>query len=62
MADHITLTDEDRAALRVRYREERDKRIRTDGVAQYIEPSAYLNEDTYTPASSGRPSPITSSC
>lgn len=52
MADHITLTDEDRAALRVRYREERDKRIRTDGVAQYIEPSgrfAYLNEDTYTP-------------
>jgi cation diffusion facilitator CzcD-associated flavoprotein CzcO len=47
-----TLTDDDRAALRAKYREERDKRIRPDGVAQYVEPTgrfAHLHEDPYTP-------------
>ncbi len=44
----------DRTALRAKYREERDKRIRPDGNAQYIEPIgkfAHLLEDPYvTPA------------
>ncbi len=42
----------DREALRRRYREERDKRIRPDGNDQYIEPVgefAHLLEDPYTP-------------
>ncbi len=36
----------------MRYREERDKRLRPDGVAQYVEPTgrfAHLNDDPYTP-------------
>ncbi len=48
----MTLTDEERAALRAKYAAERDKRIRPDGAAQYIEPSgrfSHLDEDTYTP-------------
>jgi hypothetical protein len=44
----------DREALRARYREERDKRIRPDGNDQYLEPIgrfATLLEDPYvTPA------------
>ena len=44
----------DRTALRAKYREERDKRIRPDGNAQYVEPTgkfAHLLEDPYvTPA------------
>ena len=47
-----TLTDADRAALRERYRAERDKRLRPDGPAQYVEPTgrfAHLNEDPYAP-------------
>jgi cation diffusion facilitator CzcD-associated flavoprotein CzcO len=44
----------DRTALRAKYREERDKRIRPDGNAQYIEPTgkfAHLLDDPYvTPA------------
>jgi cation diffusion facilitator CzcD-associated flavoprotein CzcO len=44
----------DRVALRARYREERDKRIRPDGNAQYLEPTgrfASLLDDPYvTPA------------
>ncbi|MFV0307593.1 MAG: flavin-containing monooxygenase, partial [Desertimonas sp.] len=47
----IQLTDDERAALRERYRAERDKRIRPDGVAQYVEPSgrfAHLDDDPYT--------------
>ncbi|MFM7060606.1 MAG: flavin-containing monooxygenase [Actinomycetes bacterium] len=42
----------DREALRRRYRAERDKRIRPDGVEQYLEPTgryARLLEDPYTP-------------
>ena len=48
----IHLTAADREALRVRYREERDKRLRADGNQQYIEPSgrfAHFLEDPYTP-------------
>jgi cation diffusion facilitator CzcD-associated flavoprotein CzcO len=42
----------DREALRRRYREERDKRIRPEGNEQYIEPGgryAHLLDDPYTP-------------
>src|ERR1700674_4462729 len=40
----------DREALRARYREERDKRLRPDGNDQYLEPSgtfAHLLDDPY---------------
>jgi cation diffusion facilitator CzcD-associated flavoprotein CzcO len=50
MAAGVTLTEQDRAALRARYREERDKRIRPEGVGQYVEPTgrfAHLHEDPY---------------
>ena len=46
----MTLTDQDRQALRDRYAAERDKRIRADGNEQYQEPSgrfANLLDDTY---------------
>ncbi len=46
------LTPERRAALREKYRLERDKRLRGDGNNQYIEPSgrfAHVIEDPYTP-------------
>ena len=46
------LTDSDRAALRARYRAERDKRLRPDGNTQYLEASgryANLLDDPYTP-------------
>ncbi len=42
----------DHEALRARYREERDKRLRPDGNDQYLEPTgrfAHLLEDPYTP-------------
>ena len=42
----------DREALRRRYRAERDKRIRPEGIEQYLEPTgryARLLEDPYTP-------------
>ena len=51
MADVVNLTEEDRSALRIKYREERDKRLRSDGPDQYLEPTgsfAYLEEDPYT--------------
>src|SRR4051794_14730337 len=41
----------DKDALRRRYREERDKRLRPDGSAQYVEPTgrfAHLVDDPYT--------------
>lgn len=44
--------DADREALRARYRQERDKRLRPDGIHQYIEPSgkyAHFLEDPHTP-------------
>ena len=47
----IELTAQDRAALRVKYREERDKRLRPDGKDQYLEPTgrfAHLLDDPYT--------------
>ncbi len=47
----MELTDEDRAALRERYRAERDKRLRPDGNEQYVEPTgrfAHLLEDPHT--------------
>ncbi len=50
MPEAVTLTELDREALRVKYREERDKRVRPDGVAQYVEPTgrfAHLHEDPY---------------
>jgi cation diffusion facilitator CzcD-associated flavoprotein CzcO len=51
MATKVTLTEDQRAALRAKYREERDKRVRPDGAAQYVEPTgrfAHLHEDPYT--------------
>jgi len=48
----VTLAQSDRDALRIKYRAERDKRIRPDGSDQYVEPSGrfgYLKEDPYTP-------------
>ena len=42
----------DRDALRLKYRQERDKRLRDDGNDQYIQPIgqfSYLLEDPYTP-------------
>lgn len=44
------LTQEQRDALHRKYAQERTKRIRPDGVAQYVEPTgrfAYLEEDPY---------------
>lgn len=49
---HATLTAADREALRVRYRAERDKRLRPDGNDQYGEPTgrfARLLDDPYLP-------------
>ena len=48
----------DREALRRKYREERDKRIRPEGKDQYVQPTgrfSYLLEDPYTPAWSATP-------
>ncbi|MFM8993886.1 MAG: NAD(P)-binding protein, partial [Actinomycetota bacterium] len=45
------LSDSDRTALRVRYRAERDKRLRRDGNNQYLEATgryAHLLDDPYT--------------
>ncbi len=47
-----TMTMLDRDALRARYRAERDKRLRSDGNDQYLQPTgrfAHLLEDPYTP-------------
>ena len=52
------LTDDQRQALRTRYRAERDKRLRPDGNDQYQEPSgryANLMDDTYTPVAPREP-------
>jgi cation diffusion facilitator CzcD-associated flavoprotein CzcO len=49
VADEATKIDHD--ALRVKYREERDKRLRPDGNDQYLEPTgrfAYMLDDPYT--------------
>ena len=38
--------------MHAKYREERQKRLRTDGIHQYVEPAGkfdYLNDDPYTP-------------
>ncbi|HWP66256.1 MAG TPA: NAD(P)/FAD-dependent oxidoreductase [Candidatus Limnocylindria bacterium] len=48
----MTLDPSEREALRIKYRQERDKRLRPDGNAQYIEPTgrfARLLEDPFTP-------------
>src|SRR5262249_28447431 len=48
----------DREALRSKYREERDKRLRSDGNAQYVEPTgrfAHFLEDPYTPGVERKP-------
>jgi cation diffusion facilitator CzcD-associated flavoprotein CzcO len=48
MTEPVTI---DRDALRAKYREERDKRLRDDGNEQYIEPTgrfAHLLDDPYT--------------
>lgn len=52
------LTDDERQALRGRYRAERDKRLRADGNNQYLEATgryANLLEDPYTPVVSRAP-------
>ncbi len=52
MTAKVRLSEEEREELRRKYRDERDKRLRSDGPAQYIEPTgtfAYLTEDPYTP-------------
>ncbi len=53
----------DREALRRKYREERDKRLRPDGNAQYVQASGvfarYL-DDPYTPSNRAPRRPITS--
>ena len=36
---HVHLTEDERDALRLRYRAERDKRLRPDGNDQYVEPT-----------------------
>ena len=61
-ANSTTVTSEtiDREALRAKYREERDKRIRPDGNDQYLEPTgrfATLLDDPYV--SPNRASPVT---
>lgn len=48
----------DRERLRRKYDEEREKRLRADGVEQYVEPVgrfAYLEEDPYTPVEDRAP-------
>jgi cation diffusion facilitator CzcD-associated flavoprotein CzcO len=48
----------DHEALRAKYREERDKRLRPDGNDQYIEPTgrfAYLVDDPYVPRTERAP-------
>lgn len=52
------LTDDERQALRGRYRAERDKRLRVDGNNQYLEATgryANLLDDPYTPVVSRAP-------
>ena len=52
------LTDDERQALRGRYRAERDKRLRADGNNQYLEATgryANLLDDPYTPVVSRAP-------
>ena len=53
-----TLTANDREQLRLKYREERDKRLRPDGNDQYIEPRgkfAHFLDDPYTPKAEREP-------
>src|SRR5882762_1346174 len=50
--DDVAGTTVDAAALRAKYRLERDKRLREDGNDQYIEPTgryAFLLDDPYVP-------------
>ena len=52
------LTDDERQALRGRYRAERDKRLRADGNNQYLEATgryANLLDDPYTTVVSRAP-------
>ena len=52
MSESIQVTDERRQELRERYLLERDKRLRTDGNDQYLEPTgrfAGITDDPYTP-------------
>jgi cation diffusion facilitator CzcD-associated flavoprotein CzcO len=49
-AEHVHLSPREREALRIKYREERDKRLRPDGNDQYIEPTgrfAHFVDDPY---------------
>ena len=50
--NQVCLTQAERETLRIRYREERDKRLRADGNHQYVEPTgrfAHFVEDPYVP-------------
>jgi cation diffusion facilitator CzcD-associated flavoprotein CzcO len=54
----MALTPTDREALRTRYRAERDKRLRPDGNAQYVEPLgrfAHFVDDPFTPRVERKP-------
>ncbi len=54
----MTLTSADREALRIKYRQERDKRVRADGNAQYVEPTgrfAHFVDDPFTPRKERKP-------
>jgi cation diffusion facilitator CzcD-associated flavoprotein CzcO len=54
----MTLTPGDREALRTKYEQERQKRLRPDGPGQYLEPTgqfSYLREDPYTPWTERQP-------
>jgi cation diffusion facilitator CzcD-associated flavoprotein CzcO len=49
--EHVHLSQAERDALRVRYRQERDKRLRADANDQYIQPTgrfAHFVDDPYT--------------
>lgn len=59
LSDAMVVHDDiDRAALRVKYRAERDKRLREEGNEQYLQPTgrfAYLLEDPYVPRTEREP-------
>ena len=54
----VHLTAAEREALRIKYREERDKRLRPDGNQQYIEPKgrfAHFLDDPFTTKAERKP-------
>ncbi len=50
VTEHVQITQAEREALRIKYRQERDKRLRPEGNDQYIQPTgrfAHFLEDPY---------------